>query len=174
MLQPDWYHACVDTLTPTLLAQHDVRGVLVDLDNTIVPRDSDEIPQASRSWLSALRAADIGVCLLSNNWHQRVTDIAAEIDCPAVAKALKPFPFGYRSACRQLGLEPSSVAVVGDQVFTDVLGGNAVGATTVLITPLPGSDPAHTVLLRRLEAAIMAGRTPVSASVPDEPKGPTA
>jgi HAD superfamily phosphatase (TIGR01668 family) len=104
--------------------------------------------------------AGLSVCLVSNNWHDYVYRFAEELDLPIAGKALKPLPFGFLAGARLLGLTARECAVVGDQLFTDVLGGKLVGATTVLVVPTSTSDLPHTLVLRRIERVIMAGRTP--------------
>jgi HAD superfamily phosphatase (TIGR01668 family) len=164
----------VSALDPARLRRDGFRVVLVDLDNTLVPRDSEAIPDESARWVDGLKAEGLSGGLLSNNWHERVNAIAGALGLVAIPRALKPLPFAFRRAFRELSVEPEHVVVVGDQIFTDVLGGNLVGATTVLVDPLAGSDLPHTVLLRRAEAAIMAGREPterVDTLRREEPNG---
>jgi hypothetical protein len=108
----------------------------------------------------ALPAAGLGVHLISNNWHRSIFGKAEELGLPVIAKAMKPFPFGFRAAARALGVRPRECAVVGDQLLTDVLGGNLVGAITVLVEPLSTTDLPHTLVLRRLERVIMGKRVP--------------
>lgn len=139
-----------------------IRALLLDIDNTLLPRDTSVFPPEFVDWLGGLPEEGLSAYLVSNNWHDHIFDRAAEVGLPVVAKALKPLPFGFLRAARALGLRMRQCAVVGDQVFTDVLGGNLAGATTVLVEPLSTSDLPHTLVLRRLERVIMAGRRPVS------------
>jgi HAD superfamily phosphatase (TIGR01668 family) len=101
------------------------------------------------------------MCLVSNNWHERVTTVADELGLPMVSKAVKPLPFAFLKALGILDARPQQTAVIGDQLFTDIVGGNLIGARTVLVEPLSRTDLPHTLLLRRMEARIMAGREPV-------------
>ena len=160
LLRPDRYVASATGIDPARLAEEGARAVLVDLDNTLVPRNGHVLTGEVLAWAGAVRDAGMSGCLVSNNWHEKVSGVADELGFEVVAKALKPLPFAFLRACRLLGVRPSETVVVGDQVFTDVLGGNLVGAATVLVEPLSSSDLPHTLLLRRLEALIMAGREP--------------
>jgi HAD superfamily phosphatase (TIGR01668 family) len=163
LLVPDEYVTDIHAIDLDALAGEGVRALLVDLDNTLTPRNSDTIPGETVEWAARVRDAGFAVCLVSNNWHERVAMIAGALGFELVTKSLKPFPFAFHKAFRLLGVDAAASAVVGDQIFTDILGGNLVGAKTVLVEPLAGGgDLPHTMLLRRLEARILSGREPRS------------
>lgn len=162
MFAPDLYYTSVTAIDMEGLRRSGVRHLLVDLDNTLMPRDTSEIPSGVRAWIDALPAEGMAACLVSNNWHAHVAEVAAEIGLPIVAKALKPFPSAFRKGLAVLGSTQSEAAVIGDQVFTDVLGGNLLGLTTVLVAPQSTSDLPHTLLLRRIERRVLAGRVPLA------------
>jgi hypothetical protein len=90
-----------------------------------------------------------------------VKAIADSLGFDMVAKALKPLPFGFKSAMKRHGATPSNTAVIGDQMFTDILGGNLLGIKTVLVLPLSESDLPHTLVLRRLERLALGERRPL-------------
>jgi HAD superfamily phosphatase (TIGR01668 family) len=159
-LSPDYYVTDVHAIDLDALRSRGVRGLLLDLDNTILPRDTNEVPEEWRSWTSTLAERGFHVCLVSNNWHERVRIVADDLGFDLVGKAVKPLPFAFWRATRRIGLRVSECAVVGDQLFTDILGGRLVGAVTVLVRPLSTADLPHTLLLRRLEARIMKGAEP--------------
>lgn len=159
-LRPDEYLTDVTQIDLDRLARAGVTGLIMDLDNTLLPRDTNEMPPALRAWTDVLRTRGVAVCLVSNNWHERVHEVAADLGFPLVAKAVKPLPFAFWRALRVLGLKGRQCAVVGDQIFTDVLGGNLIGSTTILVKPLSTTDLPHTLVLRRLESLIMQGREP--------------
>lgn len=137
-----------------------VDSLLLDLDNTVSPHHSTTVVPEIRDWLATLPGRGFSVCFVSNNWHDDVHERAAALGFPVVPKAGKPLPFGIRKAMRLLGSEPGACAMIGDQLFTDILGGNCAGAVTVLVEPLTHVDLPHTRVLRRLEQRIMAGRNP--------------
>ncbi len=113
-----------------------------------------------RAWLGSLPAAGFSSRLVSNNWHASLEDRAVALGVPAIGKAKKPLTSGFRRAATELGVTPEQCAVIGDQIFTDILGGNLFGATTVLVQPVTPADLPHTRVLRRLERVIMNGRDP--------------
>jgi len=166
ILRPDAYYTSVNAIDLDALRARGIRGVLLDLDNTILPRDTGVVPPETRIFAEELARRDIKVCLVSNNWHHRVSGVAAELGFSLVSKALKPFPFAFRRGMRLMGVRPSETVTIGDQVFTDVLGGNLAGTFTVLVEPLSRSDLPHTLFLRAIEARILAGRVPEDLSQP--------
>ena len=161
MLSPDFYLRSVSDIDLSALRSRGIDTLLVDLDNTLLPRDSPVVPDSARMWVQSLSAAGFKVCLVSNNWHERVSDVAAELGIPLVAKAVKPLPFAFLRALRKLGSKRSSAAVVGDQMFTDVVGGKFLGMATIMVLPLSESDLPHTLALRRVERVVLAGRQPL-------------
>lgn len=154
LFQPAQRVASVTDVDLDVLKAQGVKGLLVDLDNTLLPRDTSVVPPSVAVWVGSL-SGRFDVCLVSNNWHQRVHEVAEELGLPLVAKAVKPFPFAFVKAIRTLGLRRRECAVIGDQLFTDVLGGNILGLPSVMVEPLSQTDLPHTLLLRRLEARIM-------------------
>jgi HAD superfamily phosphatase (TIGR01668 family) len=161
MLSPDYYLCSVSDIDLGELRTRGVDTLLVDLDNTLLPRDSESVPDSARSWVRSLSAEGFKVCLVSNNWHHRVSVVAGELGLELVAKAVKPLPFAFLRALRKVGSKRSRAAVVGDQLFTDVAGGKLLGMVTVMVLPLSQSDLPHTLALRRIERVLLAGRQPL-------------
>lgn len=162
LLTPDRYYTSVEAVDLSDLRACGIRAMLLDLDNTLMARFTGEIRDGVHGWIGRARGEGFGLCLVSNNWHARVHAAADELGIPLVARAVKPLPFAFTRGMRQLGVQAGETAVVGDQIFTDVLGGNLAGATTVLVQPLSRRDLPHTLLLRLIEARIMADREPLA------------
>ena len=163
--RPDLYYRSVTDIDLAELRRRGVAALLVDLDNTLVLRNTTEAAPDVRDWIRTVLDEGFGFVIVSNNWHERVQDAAKSLGVPIVGKATKPMTGGFRRALRLLGLRADQAATVGDQIFTDILGGSLVGATTVLVVPLAGgSDLPHTRLLRALERRILAGREPARRS----------
>jgi len=120
------------------------------------------VPDELKEWAAGLRERGFSVCLVSNNWHERVHHVASELGFDLVDKAIKPLPFAFRQALRLENATAKEAAVIGDQLFTDILGGNMLGMRTILVAPLSATDLPHTLLLRRLEALVLKGRVPTS------------
>lgn len=151
-LTPDRYAASVLDLSAQDLVADGIRGLIVDLDNTVVSWEASEPSAEVVRWVAALRAAGVGVCIVSNSLTSRARRVGAALGVPVVSWALKPAPWAFRRALRVLGTSPSQTVLVGDQLFTDILGGNWVGLRTVLVDPLSTREFPTTRLIRRLEA----------------------
>jgi len=128
---------------------------LLDLDNTLVLyKTYGEAPKGLVEWLQILKEAGVQVMLVSNGSRRRVRYWREKLGVPGFGLAGKPW-FGFRKALRRLALAPREVAGVGDQLFTDVLGGNLIGAYTVLVPPLSKREMGYTRLVRRLEGWVL-------------------
>jgi len=96
-------------------------ALLLDVDCTLKSYRSESPSAEISTWLRGLQTAGIGLCLVSNGLGRRIERLAARLDVPFVAKAAKPFPFGIRAALRKTGFDPQRTAMVGDQLFADVI-----------------------------------------------------
>lgn len=123
-------------ITPELLQTIAVKGLILDVDNTLAGH-GDHVPFAGTiEWSHKMRKSGIRLIIVSNNTRTRVAPFAAQYDLPFLSRAMKPLPPAYRKACRQMQLNPRQVAVVGDQVFTDVLGANLSFVKSILLKPV--------------------------------------
>jgi HAD superfamily phosphatase (TIGR01668 family) len=151
LLVPDGLAASVVSIDPDTLLDRGVRGVILDLDNTLVAWNRCEVGEPLREWLGRLRAAGVNACIVSNNTRSRVETFCAQVGLPAVARAKKPRRRGFRLAMELLGTRPHETAVVGDQVWTDVLGGKRLGLHTILVRPVARREFVGTRAMRLLE-----------------------
>lgn len=136
------------------------RALLLDRDNTIVPRDTKVVPAHVEAWLVRARVMGFKLCFVSNNWAKNVRPDADRFGAQLVSCAVKPLPFSLWHALRKLGARRGEALLLGDQVFTDILGGRIAGIDTVLVCPLTQVDLAHTLALRKLEARVLKGLEP--------------
>jgi uncharacterized protein len=128
--------------------------VILDFDNTVLPWGSPTTPPAIEAWVRGLRAAGMAACIVSNNFSARVRRVGAALGVPVVGWALKPVPVGLWRAMAIMGTGRSTTALIGDQLFTDVLGGNLLGIYTILVEPLSTDEFPTTRLVRRIERLI--------------------
>lgn len=140
-----------------------LRHVLLDIDNTILARDTHAVPRDVAVWLGKARTAGIDFCLVSNNWHESVLELAAELELPIVAKAMKPLPHGFVLGMRKLKAKSANTVVIGDQLSTDIVGAHVVGLVAYMLQPLAEQDLRHTLVLRNIERAILGDREPEPA-----------
>lgn len=134
-------HSITD-LSPDWFRQRGIRLMLLDFDNTIVPYTTSEPSGAFVAWLEQTRAAGVRVMVVSNSRKsRRVPDFCGRWDIPWIKRAGKPNPKGIREAMAQQGMTARETAMAGDQTFTDILGGNLAGVTSVLVYPIFFSNP---------------------------------
>lgn len=151
-------------LRPTLLAeavwqvdlealwQRGIRGIILDLDNTLAPWRRDEVVPEARAWIAAAQGRGFRLCLVSNaSSRRRLRRVAGALGILQAGIGSKPFPAAFRRAMAAMGTDPGSTCAIGDQVLTDVLGANWLGLTTVLVSPVSPREPPHTRFIRLLE-----------------------
>ena len=156
-LQPNLIVDSVQEITPELLQKHGLHSLLLDVDCTLKRYRATEIPPESMQWIKSLQNAGIGFCILSNGREHRIRPIAEQAGISFVAPAMKPFPFGCRAAIKTMGFDPKSTAMVGDQVFADILAGKFAEIFTILVTPIhPEEERWYTRIKRPLEKWVLA------------------
>ena len=156
LLQPDLVlGSSVLDLTPELLARYQIEGLVLDVDDTIVPIGSSTAQPELALWIEEIRQI-VPLWLVTNNPSQvRIGAIADSLSLPYFLGAAKPSRRKLRQAVTEMQIEPARVAMVGDRIFTDVLGGNRMGMFTILIEPIVSADSSVSFqLLRRVEFAI--------------------
>ena len=155
-LQPNLILDSVQDITPELLQRHGLLSLLLDVDCTLKRYRATEIPPESQRWIQSLQNAGIGLCLLSNGRAQRIRPIAEQIGVSFISPAMKPSPLGCRSAIKMMGFDPKATAMVGDQVFADILAGKFAGIFTILVTPIhPEEERWYTRIKRPLEKWVL-------------------
>ena len=166
-LQPERYFSRIShiNIERDLLACG-FRYVLLDIDNTILSRATHDVPRDVGLWLAQARDAGIQFCLVSNNWHKNVHELANRLSMPIIAKAMKPLPVALFAACSMLGAKRSETVMVGDQLSTDVLAAHNAGMSAYLLAPLAEQDLRHTKYVRMVEQAILGGAVPEGVPQP--------
>lgn len=160
-LEPDKYFSRISHIDVQRdLLSCGLRCVLLDIDNTILARDTRTVPRDAALWLARARDAGIRFCLVSNSWQEDVFGIAENLDLPIVVKSMKPLPQGYLMGMRRLGAKRCETVMVGDQIATDVLGAHLVGMKAYMVQPLVEQDLPHTLMLRNVERVILGDRAP--------------
>lgn len=133
-----------------------IRGMIFDLDNTVAPRYEDLYSPEIIAWFTTLSNMGIKACIVSNNGSGRVAQMSDPLGLPFIRRAVKPRKKPFLKAMEIMGTDTSQTAVVGDQLFTDILGGNRLGLFTILVVPLPGREYWATSLInRRLERLVL-------------------
>ncbi|MCX7971141.1 MAG: YqeG family HAD IIIA-type phosphatase [Negativicutes bacterium] len=137
-----------------------IRGLIIDVDNTLVPWGKSVIPPAHLLWLETWRGYGGKLAFLSNAWHSSrrlpLPDNIARPLCPFTIRAFKPLPFSAMNLQRLLGLQRQQIAIIGDQILTDVLCGKICGFYTIRVDPMSGREFFTTKLNRWLEKFVLA------------------
>jgi len=158
MFGPDRFAPRLCDISIDELASRGIRGLIVDLDNTLVAYRCSDIINDHLSWVQLARERGLKIVMVSNNFSERVQAIASQLNVACVANALKPLPTGFWRAQRALDLPRKEIAVVGDQLFTDVLGARLFGFYTILTEPIEPHDFPITRMFRFFERLLLPQR----------------
>lgn len=154
-LYPKLYLKNVMEITEELLNKNNIKGLILDIDNTLIDYDKN-IPKGVDEWCNNLKCKGIKMCILSNtNKVEKVKKVADVLNLEYLYFAHKPNKKGFKRAQKLLNLCENEIAVVGDQIFTDVLGGNRMKMFTILTKPLDKRDICITVLKRPFEKLVI-------------------
>ena len=146
----------LDQISVDQLNRDGIKGLIIDLDNTMTPWNDVEVGPKVAQWFIRVKAAGISACVVSNNSkRERVAIVAELLDIPFVFGATKPRGRAFRSGMELLGTGHKDTAVIGDQLFTDILGGNRLGLYTILVTPINDHEFIGTRVVRRMEKVLV-------------------
>ena len=139
-----------------LLAKKNIKGLILDIDNTLVPGHMKEADDNAVQWMERVKGSGFKVCIVSNASKKRVIKFNERLKVFAIHRASKPGTRAFRKAIRFMEISPEETAVVGDQIFTDVFGGNRLGAFTILVKPIDEREFIFTKLKRIAEKYVLA------------------
>ena len=151
LLKPNIKLHGITDITVELLNKHNIKALLLDVDNTMSTHHGTVLTEGLMEWIDKMKQSGIMLMVLSNSKRKRIEPFAARIGLPFISLGCKPLPTGYLRGVKKLGKKRKNVAIVGDQIFTDVLGGNTVGVKTILLTPIKLEDGWSFKIRRKLE-----------------------
>ncbi|MBR5540069.1 MAG: YqeG family HAD IIIA-type phosphatase [Clostridia bacterium] len=159
LLYPTLYKNRITDITLQDLERLGIRGLLLDVDNTLTTHGSQELSDEVRDWLIQMQDAGIRMTVVSNSWEWRVAPFAEKIGLRHTSLSCKPSPIGFWRGVRRLGLPKTQCAAIGDQVFTDIIGANLCGITCIQVMPIePETGKPFLMLKRKWEQKIYEKR----------------
>jgi len=142
-------------ISPADLKARGIKGIITDLDNTLVEWDRPSATPQLIAWFDEIKKHNILVTIVSNNNEERVKFFSDPLKIPFIYRARKPMGPAFHRAVQQMGIKKEEAVVIGDQLLTDVLGGNRSGFHTILVVPVASSDGFWTKFNRFAERRIL-------------------
>lgn len=137
------------------LKERGITSLIFDIDNTLVPQKVLNPDRKVINFFKFLKSKGFKVCLISNNTTKRVNNFTKGTGVKGISWAIKPRKSAFYKALEMLDSTPDETAVVGDQIFTDILGGHRVGLFTILVRPLSSEEFGWTKIMRKLEKKVL-------------------
>jgi HAD superfamily phosphatase (TIGR01668 family) len=151
---PSWYAAQVTDICAHELTEYGIKAVLVDLDDTLLSVHDTTLSAEVINWIAKLQTAGLKVLILSNGTPARVRAAKTCLDVDGFSLVGKPWRAAYLRGLNQLGSTPQTTVMIGDQLFTDILGANLMNIRSILVRPR-SQGLCHTQLLRRIEKLVL-------------------
>ncbi|MGD6895214.1 YqeG family HAD IIIA-type phosphatase [Bacillus infantis] len=152
---PDQHVKNIFEITPESLKAKGVKGIITDLDNTLVEWDRPLATPKLIKWFEEMKHQNIKVTIVSNNKENRVKAFSEPLGIPFIFQARKPMTRAFNRALGEMALKKEETVVIGDQLLTDVLGGNRSGFHTILVVPVAQTDGFVTRFNRKVERRIL-------------------
>ncbi len=154
IFQPTAMKRRITDITPQFLQKLGSEAVLLDVDNTIATYTSHEPMEGAVEWAQQMVESGFRVMIVSNNYKKRVAPFAARFGLDWISFAIKPLPFGYLRAKRRLKASLDHCVIIGDQIFTDVIGANLCGMKSILLSPLEPEEGVSFRVRRHFERGL--------------------
>ena len=142
--------------TPDFLKSIGVKGIVLDIDNTLEPYEHPKAGEHVVQWFEALASAGIKAAIVSNNNEDRVSTFNQDFSIPAYSKAGKPFKKNVLRAIDDMGIKKEEAILMGDQIFTDVWAAHNAGIPAILVPPINDRKDVLTKFKRLLEKPILS------------------
>ena len=152
---PDYFFKSFSDLSVDFLKKNSIEAIILDIDNTLVPYEIPRPTDELLSWFDELKKAGIKIAFVSNNNSERVNTFNEKLGFFATYKSKKPFNKCLKKAISAMGSTQSTTALMGDQIFTDIVAGNSLSLLTVLVPPIKDKTDAFTRFKRLMEKPIM-------------------
>lgn len=141
----------VDCISADMLKAYNIKGLILDLDNTLTTHDNPIPAEKVGAWLEIMRQNNISMMIVSNNHYERVKPFADNLGLEFVCDGKKPLSKGFNEAQKRMNIPFENIAAVGDQIFTDILGANLKRIKSIYVFPIQHETTAFFKLKRFLE-----------------------
>lgn len=145
----------VHEISPELLKELNVKALILDLDNTLTTHDNPRPAEKVTDWIQSMRTAGIKLMIVSNNHAERVKPFAEMLGLEFVSEGKKPRSKGFREAQKRLCMPFSEIAIVGDQIFTDILGANLIRVKSIFVFPIEYENTTFFKIKRAIEKPLL-------------------
>jgi len=152
---PNQHVKSILDIHPKDLQEKGIKGIITDLDNTLVEWDRPNATPRVIKWFEEMKKNQIKVTIVSNNNEKRVKSFSDPLDIAFIFRAKKPLSLAFHRAAKQMNIKKEETVVIGDQLLTDVLGGNRGGFHTILVVPVAQTDGIATKFNRMVERKIL-------------------
>ena len=152
---PNDYVQSVFQIDIEKLANSGFKGIITDLDNTLVGWDVKTPTKEIQEWFKKANDLGLTITIVSNNNEKRVSVFSKDLDVDFIFKARKPMGRAFKKAIQHMNIKPEETIVIGDQMLTDVLGGNNNGLYTIMVVPVKKTDGFLTRLNRIIERRLL-------------------
>lgn len=155
ILYPKLYYTSVKEISLEILNKNNIKGIILDIDNTLIDFDRN-MPDGIMEWIQSLKDDGLRLIILSNtNKKYKVKKVSEDLQIEYIMFAKKPLKSGFKKAKERLGLNEENIAVIGDQIFTDVIGANRCKMFPILVKPIGKKDHIITRIKRPLEGLVV-------------------
>ncbi len=155
LLYPNFCCNNIKDVTQEILNKNNIKGILLDVDNTLIDLEHNLL-EGAEEWCDNLKKQNIKFCILSNsNNKEKIIKVAKTLDIPYVYFGTKPLKRGFKRASEKLNIDFEHLAIIGDQIFTDIIGGNRCKMFTILVKPISDREIFITAMKRGIENKIL-------------------
>lgn len=155
LLKPKIHLESVFMINSQILKNNYIKGIIIDIDNTLVAWEAKNVDKKACEFVERLLQEGFKICILSNSTKKRVEEFNKDLNLPAIYNAGKPKKSAFIKAMKMLQTDALNTAVIGDQIFTDILGGNKLGLFTILVNPISTKEFIGTRLVRVFERFVL-------------------
>lgn len=152
---PNEYVQSIHSIKPEELLNKNIKAIITDLDNTLVGWDVKDPTDEVRQWFQNMKDNGITITIVSNNSQERVESFSSSLEIDFIFKARKPRGSAFRKAAEIMKVDKSEIVVIGDQMMTDVFGGNRNGLYTIMVVPVKKTDGFVTKFNRLIERRLL-------------------